>query len=109
MQRGFPEMLATWGHVVYRLRWLVLIFSVLSLAATIYLMGYGGPPGTDESAPPPSTEAGRTDDLLDRELPKSPPSFTLVFSSDKLKVTDPAFRDDMERALAPLEDDRRVV
>lgn len=53
-------MFATWGRIVYTFRWLVLALSALSLAATVYLMGYGGQLGTGEFAPSPNTEAGRT-------------------------------------------------
>src|ERR671932_384153 len=101
-------MFATWGRIVYRFRRLVLALSALSLVATIYLMGYGGQLGTGEFAPSPDTEAGRADNLMEKELPERLPSFTLVFGSGELKATSPAFRDEMERALKPLEDDRRV-
>ena len=102
-------MFAAWGRVVYRLRWLVLVASILSLAAAVSLMGYGGRLGTGEFSPPQGTQSGRVDELLGKELPKNPPSFTLIFSSEKMKATDPAFREGVERALEPLKEDQRVT
>ena len=102
-------MFAAWGRVVYRFRWLVLVSSILSLAAIIFLMGYGGRLGTGEFSPPDDTESGRVEELLDDELPEDPPSFTLIFGSEVMKATDPAFRDEVERAVEPLEEVERVT
>ena len=96
-------MFAAWGRVVYRFRWLVLAASIFSLAAAIFLMGYGGRLGTGEFSPPEGTESGRVEKLLDEELPEDPPSFTLIFGSDEMKATDSAFRKEMEWALELLE------
>src|SRR5918997_827979 len=102
-------MFAAWGRFVYRFRWLVLVASMLSIAAMVYSMQYGGRLGTGEFAAPEGTESGRVDDLLDKEVAKTPPSFMLVFGDKDEKATDPAFRDGVERALEPLEDDDRVT
>ena len=100
-------MFATWGRLVYRFRWSVLILSVLSLVGAAVLMGYGG---TLEAEDLPSrTEAGRANQLIEDELPIGAPSFTLVFGSDILEATDEAFREEVERALEPLRDEPRVV
>jgi uncharacterized membrane protein YdfJ with MMPL/SSD domain len=102
-------MFAAWGRMVYRFRWLVLAASILSLAAAIFLMGYGGRLGTGEFSPPENTESGRVEELLDEELPEDPPSFTLIIGSEEMKATDSAFRKEVERALRPLEEDERVA
>ena len=102
-------MFAAWGRFVYRFRWLVLVLSILSIAAVAFSVQYGGRLGTGEFAAPEGTESGRVDDLLDEEVAKTPPSFTLIFGNDGEKATDPAFRDGVERALGPLEDDDRVT
>ncbi|MEJ7817018.1 MAG: MMPL family transporter [Rubrobacter sp.] len=47
--------------------------------------------------------------MLDEEVAKAPPSFMLVFGSEDEKAADPAFRDQVERALEPLEEDERVA
>src|SRR5215218_3337283 len=101
-------MFAAWGRFVYRFRWLVLAASILSTAAVIFSMQYGGRLGTGEFSAPEGTESGRVEDLLDEEVAKTPPSFMLIFGSEDEKATDPAFRDQVERALEPLEDDERV-
>ncbi len=102
-------MFAAWGRFVYRFRWLVLIASVLSIAAVIFSMQYGGRLGTGEFSAPEGTESGRVEELLDEEVAKAPPSFTLVFGSEDEKAIDPAFRAQVERALGPLEEDDRVT
>jgi len=102
------EVFAAWGRIVYRFRWLVLVASILSLAAVIYSMGYGGQLGTGEFTAPAGTESGRVENLLDEEVAKTPPGFMLIFGSEDEKATDPAFRDQVEQALEPLEDDGRV-
>src|SRR5919107_1570818 len=102
-------MFAAWGRFVYRFRWPVLVASILSIAAVVYSMGYGGQLGTGEFSAPEGTESGRVEEVLDKEVAKAPPSFMLVFGSEDEKATDPAFRDQVERALEPLEEDERVT
>jgi putative drug exporter of the RND superfamily len=102
-------MFAAWGRFVYRFRWLVLVASILSIAAVVYSMGYGGRLGTGEFSAPEGTESGRVDELLDEEVAKAPPGFMLVFGSEDEKATDPAFRDQVERAVEPLREDERVT
>jgi RND superfamily putative drug exporter len=100
---------SAWGRFVYRFRWLVLIASILSIAAVVYSMGYGGRLGTGEFSAPAGTESGRVEELLDEEVDKAPPSFMLVFGSEDEKATDPAFRDQVGRAVEPLREDGRVT
>src|ERR671910_888142 len=102
-------MFAAWGRFVFRFRWLVLVASILSIAAVVYSMGYGGRLGTGEFSAPEGTESGRVEELLDEEVAKAPPSFMLVFGSEDEKATDPAFRDEVERAVEPLREDERVT
>src|SRR5688500_16788824 len=102
-------MFAAWGRFVCRFRWLVLVASILSIAAVVYSMGYGGRLGTGEFSAPAGTESGRVEDLLDEEVAKTPPSFMLIFGNEDEKATDPAFREGVERALEPLEEDERVT
>jgi RND superfamily putative drug exporter len=88
---------------------LVFVASILSIAAVVYSMQYGGRLGTGEFSAPEGTESGRVDDLLDEEVAKTPPSFMLIFGNEDEKATDPAFRDGVEQALKPLRDDDRVT
>src|SRR5215470_9316008 len=99
--------LAQWGRLMYRARWWVLLLSALSLAAAGWTIQRGGlldPPDVRME-----TESGRALRLIERELPGQPPSFTLIFSSPTLRTTDPAFRAEVESALAPLVRDPRVA
>jgi len=99
--------LARWGRLVHRVRWQVLILSALSLIAAAWLMQTGAqldPPDVRTD-----TESGRALQLIERELPGQPPSFSLIFSSPTLSAADPGFRAEVERALAPLARDPRVA
>ncbi len=95
-------MFAAWGRLVYRYRWLVLAASVISLAgaAAVFALGLGGPLGAGGFAS--DTEAGRALDLIEEELPGNPPSFSVIFASDTLQVTDSAFAAEVRRALDPI-------
>jgi uncharacterized membrane protein YdfJ with MMPL/SSD domain len=100
-------LLARWGRLVYRGRWTVLALSALSLFGALWVIHVGGqlhPPDI-----PADTESGRARRLLEKELPGQPPSFSLIFSSQTQQALDPAFREEVERALAPLRRDPRVA
>ena len=99
-------MLESWGRFVHRHRWTVLILSVLSSGASLWLMRHGG--RFDTAFVPTETESGRALMLMNRDLPQRPLAFHLVFGSERLAVSDPAFRAEVERALAPLQKDPRV-
>src|SRR5882724_7359317 len=99
-------MLASWGRVVHRLRWWLVVLSLLPLALWL-----GVSPGErlDESVVPPEMESVRAVRILDEELAPRPPSFGLIFSSATLRATDPRFVAEVRRALVPLRADRRVT
>jgi uncharacterized membrane protein YdfJ with MMPL/SSD domain len=103
------KMFAAWGRFVYRFRWPVLAASILSIATVIFSMQYGGRLGTGEFSAPEGTESGRVEELLDEEVAKTPPSFMLIFGNEDEKATDQTFRNGVERALGPLEADKRVT
>jgi uncharacterized membrane protein YdfJ with MMPL/SSD domain len=100
-------VLAAWGRFVHRRRWPVLLVSVLSLLPAAWVVHRGG--RFDNTPLPKSTESGRTVDLIQRELPKNPPSFGMILSHPTLAVTDPAFRAAADETLAPLRRDPRVA
>ena len=58
---------------------------------------------------PGNTESGRALDLTKRELPRTLPSFGLIFRSPSLRATDPAFQAEVERAVTPLRNDPHVA
>jgi hypothetical protein len=100
-------MLAGWGRCVHRFRLAVLALCLLSLAPSLWLIAHGGRLATTDV--PTTTESGRALDLIGRELPGRPPSFSFIFGSPTLSAKDPAFRREVERALAPLRSDPRVA
>jgi uncharacterized membrane protein YdfJ with MMPL/SSD domain len=99
--------LARWGRFVHRARWHVLTVSALSLLASLGIIVAGG--SLDPPDVPAETESGRARRLIERELPGQPPSFSLIFGSPSLSSSDPAFRAEVERAVAPLRRDSRVA
>ncbi|MFI5328456.1 MAG: MMPL family transporter, partial [Candidatus Rokuibacteriota bacterium] len=100
-------MLESWGRFVHRRRWAVLVLSVLSSGASLWLMHHGG--RFDTAFVPTETESGRALMLMNRDLPQRPLAFHLVFGHQRMPITDPAFRAEVERALAPLQQDPRVA
>ena len=100
-------MLASWGRLVHRFRFAVIALSVASLIPSLWLITHGGRLATTDV--PTTTESGRALDLIGRELPGRPPSFSFIFSSPTLPARDPAFRREVEHALAPLRSDERVA
>ncbi len=100
-------LLARWGRLVYRARWTVLALSALSFCVSLWMIHVGG--RLDPPDLPSDTESGRARRLLETALPGQPPSFSLIFSSETRQALDPAFRDEVERALATLRRDPRVA
>jgi RND superfamily putative drug exporter len=100
-------MFAWWGQFVYRFRWAVLGVSAVLLAASVVALLNGG---TLKNSGGENTESGRALALMQRQLPQSGAgsSFVLVFGSQALGVTDPAFKQAVLSALQPLKDDSRV-
>ncbi len=103
-------MFAGWGHFVYRYRWATLIGSGLLLAVSIVglLMG-----GTLTSGGPltSSLESARAGNLVSSELAnnaKTTSNFLLIFRSETLSVSDPAFKDAVTTSLAPIQNDPRI-
>src|ERR1700737_143841 len=101
------DMVAWWGHFVYRFRWAVLAVSALMLVVSIVALAHGG---TLKNSGGNNTESGRALTLMQNQLPQSGAgsSFTLVFGSNTMAATDPAFKQAMLSALQPLRVDARV-
>ena len=105
-------MLEGWGRLVQRRRWIVLGASLVMLALSGVLLVQGGDLRNPDTIP--TTESGRASRLISDELPRPTgapvgASFSLVFRSDALAVTDAAYRQAVTDALAPLGADARVT
>lgn len=103
-------MFAGWGRLVYRYRWATLVGSGVLLAISIVglLMG-----GTLTSGGPLTSnlESARAGNLVSSELAnnaKTTSNFVLIFRSDTLPVSDPAFKAAVASALAPIQGDPRI-
>jgi RND superfamily putative drug exporter len=79
----------------------------LALLVSVGVIVAGG--RLDPPDVPAETESGRARRLIERDLPGQPPTFSLIFSSATLDARDPAFRAEVEQALAPLRRDSRVA
>ncbi len=102
-------MFAGWGRFVYRNRWATLIGSGVLLAISIVGLAMGG---TLTSGGPLTSnlEAARAGNLITSELgaAKQTSNFSLIFKSDTLTVTDPAYKAAVTDALAPIQNDPRI-
>src|SRR5438067_9849463 len=105
-------MFSAWGHVVYRRRWLVLLFSGALLVLSAVALAQGGKL-TGQSAVS-ATESGRAAALVRDEIAPvttrgGGSSLIIVFSGrGGLHVGDARFRDAMLSALTALRQDSRV-
>ena len=101
-------MFAAWGRFVHRRRWPVLAVSALLLLASGWTAASGAK--LQSGGFIETSDSGRASRLIEHELPTAGgATFTLVFSSDRLTVTDAAFGDAVGEALRPLREDPRVA
>jgi RND superfamily putative drug exporter len=103
-------MFARWGRFVYRYRWATLAGSGVLLALSIAGMLMGG---TLTSGGPLTSnlESARAGNLISSELAagKVTSNFVLIFTSKTDSVSDPAFKDAVSSALAPIQGDPRIT
>jgi putative drug exporter of the RND superfamily len=104
-------MFEAWGRFVYRWRWATLAISAVLLGLSIFGLLGGGTLSSGNSGRS-GLEAARAAKLINQQLSSGQPtgtSFLLVFSSASGSATDPAFRAEVESALAPIQNDGRVT
>jgi uncharacterized membrane protein YdfJ with MMPL/SSD domain len=100
---------AAWGRLVYRHRWVTLVGSGVLLALSIagLLMG-----GTLTSGGPITSnlDSAKAANLVTADLgaAKVTSTFDLIFRSNTLSVNDPAYKDAVTAALAPIQADSRI-
>ena len=94
-----------WGRLVYRIRWTIVVASLLPLIPAVWLLLRGGE--LDTSVVPITTESGRAAELIAKELPRGA-TFELIFSDPRRPAADPSFQRDMVAALEPLRRDGRI-
>ena len=104
-------MFAAWGRFVFRRKWWVLAASVLLLAG---VAGAGfSLKGQLTNTSHVHFESQRAIDLIDAQFPKAKDtgggsSFEVLFTSNALPVTDPAYKAAVEQTLQPLRSDSRI-
>ena len=100
-------MFSAWGHLVYRFRWAFLVVSAALMALSVFVSAAGGE--LKSGGIIQTSESGRAAKLIQDELPRSSgTSFTLVFGTQTLTATDPAYKAAVDQALAPIRADPRV-
>ena len=106
-------MFARWGRFVYRHRWATLVGSGAVLAASVVFLVLGG---TLTSGGPLSSnlESAQVNRLINNELGNgstapTTATFDLIFKSDTLSVSDTQYKDAVNDALSPIQNDSRVV
>ncbi|MDB4935234.1 MAG: Integral rane protein [Labilithrix sp.] len=104
---SLDAMYASLGAFIHRRPRLVLLASVLFLAASLLLVVRGG---RLAGASIGGLEANRAQSLVDAiTLRRDDATVAVVFQSADLAPTDPDFTREMERAVAPLRSDPRVA
>ena len=105
-------MFDRWGHFVYRRRWLVLIVSAVLLGLSVAGILAGGTLAGNGGFGA-NLAAGKTARLITAEIqPEAAPTgstMELIFVSDTLTATDPAYQSGIEQSIAPLLTDSRVT
>jgi len=108
-------MFNAWGHLVHRFRWLVLAISAICLGISIVGLFTGGQFSMGNSNDN-SLQAAHASNLINAEVnagksagQPSGGTFLLIFKSERLSASDPAFKSALETAVQPLGSDSRVV
>jgi putative drug exporter of the RND superfamily len=105
-------MFAAWGRLIYRWRWVTLLGASLVLVLSIGLVARGGNLITGTDPTTTKLESVQADNLVSQELAPDKQvrsSFVLIFKSASLTVDDPAFRQELDAALAGIRQDSRVL
>jgi putative drug exporter of the RND superfamily len=104
---------ARWGRFVYRFRWATLVISAALLGISVVSLLQGG---TLQSGGPLTSnlESFQAFRLLNKEFNNSTTqaatsTVDFIFKSDSMSVSDPAYKDAVTAALAPIQGDSRVV
>lgn len=100
-------MLRAWARFVFRFRWWIIVVSILSLAPAAWLTSQGGP--LQSVIIPTNTKSAQALALIKSELSPLLPSFGLILRSPILTAAQPAFEQEVRRALAPLRKDPHVA
>ena len=96
-------MFAALGRFVFRRRWYVIGFWVFVFLASLVFAPRVSDVLTGEAYEDVPTEATRAAEIIQSDLGQSAASLTVVFSSETLSVTDPAYQQTMSAFLSGLD------
>src|SRR6266581_2248120 len=100
--RKDQDMLARFGGILYRTRWIVL-FSALMIVAGAAIFGTGLFGSLQSGGfTDPASESSKAQVLLDTKLGGSTADIIILMNNNSLKATDPAFMDAATQLLATL-------
>jgi len=104
---------ARWGRFVYKYRWATLAGSAILLALSVVSLLMGG---TLQSGGPLTSnlESFQAYRAINSELNGGKTkvvtsTFDLIFKSDSMSVSDSAYQADLNQAIAPIQNNSRVV
>src|SRR5919204_3849443 len=111
--REETEVFAGWGRFVYRFRWATLVASVLLLGASLTSLMLGGTlqTGGPLTSNVESFQAYRAinSEVGGGNVRAATSTFDLIFKSDTMSVGDPAYKDAVTTAMAPIQNDPRIL
>jgi RND superfamily putative drug exporter len=85
----------TYGRLIYRFRWFVLILWVGVVLTSLPFANIVGTVLNASNPPPAGSESARVDDLLNGKLHQAPSQAVVVFQSTQTPVNDPAYQQEL--------------
>lgn len=95
-------MFQRWGHFVARHPKATILASLLLLLVTVPLIPSGLSKLSAEGWDNPNSQSYQVAESLSRDFGQAGTTLWIVFSSDTLQATDPAFQAEVQQAIAPL-------
>lgn len=99
-------MFATWGRILAAHRRLVVLLSLTTLVAAVFVLITVSPDLSADGFISEEAESARVDQILEDEFGRGSDSLVFLFDSAQ-PVNDPAVRQAVETSLAPLAEDAR--
>ncbi len=95
-------MFRRWGHFVARHRVAVLLMSLVVMALPVPLIPAGMDKLSAEGWDDPHSQSFQVGQSLAKDFGQTGSEIFIIFSSDQIQASDPAFQEEMQNALEPL-------
>src|SRR5262249_28876320 len=90
-QHGLYRVGLAYGRMIHRLRWLVIALWIIAVGVSVPFASQLGSVLTGGGYSFSGSESVRVNDILSQKLNLPPATVLVVFQSDQLTVTDPAY------------------